>query len=67
MKRRAGTTMDAPQIILSDGLANVSDVATVNLPRLDHVRHAMRLQRGGDDIPAIPQIRAGIPVIPNDF
>ena len=42
MKRRAETTMVAPQMILSDGLANVSDVAAVNLSRLDHVRHAIR-------------------------
>ena len=45
MERRAETTMDAPQMILSDGLANASDVAAVNLPRLDHVRHAIRRRR----------------------
>ena len=67
MKRKAETTIDAPQMILSGGPTNASDVAAVNLPRLDHVRRATRRQTGGDDTPAIPQNRIGIPVIPNEF
>ena len=59
--------MDAPQMILSDGLANASDVAAVNLPCFDHVQCEIWRQRGGNDTPAIPQNRAGIPMIQNEF
>ena len=38
MKRSAETTIDAPQRIISDGLAQASAAAAVNLPRVENVR-----------------------------
>ena len=67
MKRRAETTIDAPQRILSDGLTQASAAAAVNLPRLENVRRTMRYREGDPGIPANPQNRANVPVIPNDL
>ena len=68
MKRRAETTLDPPHRIISDGLANVSDAVAVNMPDLDNVRRVVRRYRAGNNaLPANPQNRANIPVIPNEF
>ena len=68
MKRRAETTIDAPQRILSDGLAQASAAAAVNLPRFENVSRTIRRYREGDPgLPANPQNRANVPVIPNDL
>ena len=42
MKRRAETTIDPPQRILSDSLAQASPAVAVNLPPIPHVRRAIR-------------------------
>ena len=57
-------SIDAPQRILSDGLANAA-AAAVNLSRIEHVRRTIRRYREGD--PAVPQNRADVPVIQNEF
>ena len=45
MKRRAETTIDGPQRILSDGLAQASAAAAVNLPHVENVRRTIRRYR----------------------
>ena len=68
MKRRAETSIDAPQRIISDGLAQASAAVAVNLPRIENVRRTIRRYRENNPgLPANPQNRAGIPVIPNDL
>ena len=68
MKRRAETTNNAPQRILSDRLANASVAAAVNLPRIEHVRRTIRRYRvGGPAAPVAPQNRADVQVILNEF
>ena len=67
MKRRAETTTDAPQRILSEGFAQVSPAAAVNLPPMAHIRRANCRLRDNEGNPANPVDRASIPVIPNEF
>ena len=68
MKRRAETSIDAPQRIISEGLAQASPAVAVNLPRIENVRRTIRRYRENNPgLPANPQNRAGIPVIPNDL
>ena len=67
MKRRAETTIDAPQRILSEGLAQATPAVAVNLPRIPHIRRAIRRHRKNEGDPANPVNRAFIPVIPKEF
>ena len=67
MKRRAETTIDAPQRILSEGLAQATPAVAVNLPRMPHIRRAIRRHRANDGDPANPVDRASIPLIPNEL
>ena len=55
--------IDAPQRILSDGLAQASAAAAVNLPRLEIVRQTIRGYREGDPgLLANTQNHANVPV-----
>ena len=67
MKRRAETTIDAPHRILSDGLAQASAAAAVNLPHLTNVPRTIRRYRANGGDPVNPRDRAVIPVIPNEY
>ena len=67
MKRRAETTIDPPQRILSDGLAQATPAVAINLPRIPHIRRAIRRHRAIEGYPANPVDRASIPIIPNEF
>ena len=68
MKRRAETSVDAPQRIISEGLAQVSPAVAVNLPRIENIRRTIRRYRENNpDLPANPQNRAQIPVLPNEL
>ena len=67
MKRRAETTIDVPQRILSEGLAQATPAVAVNLPRIPHIRRAIRRHRKNEGDPANPVDRASIPIIPNEF
>ena len=67
MKRRAETTIDAPQQILSDGLAQASAASAVNLPHLTNVRRTIRRYRANGGDPVNPRDRAVIPVLPNEY
>ena len=61
MKRRAETTINAPQRILSEGLAQATPAVAVNLPRIPHIRRAIRRHRKNEGDPANPVDRASIP------
>ena len=67
MKRRGETTTDAPQRILSEGFAQVSPAAAVNLPPIAHIGWGIRRHIDNEGNPANPVDRASIPVIPNEF
>ena len=67
MKRRAETTVDAPQRILSDGLAYASADAAVNLPPIENIRRAIRRNQSIVGDPVNPRDRATLPVIPDEF
>jgi hypothetical protein len=67
MKRRAETTSDAPQRLLSDGLAQASVEAAVNLPRIEHIRRTIRRFRAVAGDPVNPRDRANVPIIPDEF
>ena len=67
MKRRAEMTIDAPQRILSDGLAQASVEAAVNLPRIEHIRQPIRRFRAVAGDPVNPRDRANVPIILNEF
>ena len=61
IKRKAQTTQDTPQQILTVELGNVS------VPRMEHIRRAIRIQRENNDAPVIPQTRQNIPAIPQEY
>ena len=67
IKRKAQITQDTPQQILTAELGNISNEAAVNLPRMDHIRRAIRSQQEDNAAPNLPQDRRDIPVIPNDY
>ena len=67
IKRKALTTHDTPQAILTTELANVSNEAAVNLPPMRHIRRAIRSQRENFNAPNIPQHRRDLPAIPNEY
>ena len=68
MKRSAETTLDAPNRIISDSLAQASDAVAVNMPSLDNVRRTIRRYRAENTaLPANPQTRAAVPAIPNNL
>ena len=67
MKRRPETTIDEPQRILSDGLAQASAAVAVNLPRLTNVRRTIRRYQANGGDPVNPRDRAAIPVLPNEY
>ena len=67
MKRRAETTIDLPQRILSDGLPQASAGAAVSLPLVENVRRTIRRYRANVGDPINPRDRANIPVLPNEF
>ena len=60
MKRRAETTLDPPQRILSECLAQASAKAAVNTPRMENVRRTIRRHRAENGDPANPRDRANI-------
>ena len=65
IKDRAETTRDTPQQILADTLANASETAAINLPRIENLRRTIRSQRQDDAAqPAQPADRAAVPAIP---
>ena len=67
-KRSAETTLDAPNRIISDSLAQASDAVAVNMPSLDNVRRTIRRYRAENTaLPANPQTRAAVPAIPNNL
>ena len=45
MEDRAETTRDAPQQVLAETQANVSETAEINLPRIENLRRTIRFQR----------------------
>ena len=67
IKRKALTTHDTPQEILTTDLANVSNEAAVNLPPVRHIRRAIRSQRETINAPNIPQHRRDSSAIPNEY
>ena len=67
IKRKALTTDETPQEILTTELANVSNEAAVNLPPMRHIRRAIRSQREDINAPNIPQHRRDLPAIPNEY
>ena len=66
MKRKAETTQESTQQILTAELANVSEAAAVNLPGMNNMRRAIRSQRPRNAMPNPPE-RAEIPVFPQEY
>ena len=67
IKERAGNTNDTFQQILGAELRNVSEATAVALPSLSNMRRNIRRQRDYHSMPAAPQRRKDIPVLPNNY
>ena len=67
IKDRAGNTNDTSQQILGAELRNVSEAIALALPSLNITRRNIRRQRDGHNMPAVPQRRKDIPVLPNNY
>ena len=67
IKNRAGNTNDTSQQILGAELRNVSEATAVALPSLSNMRRNIRRQRDDHNMPAVPQQREDIPVLPNNY
>ena len=65
IKDRAEETRDSPQQILPAALSKAS--ASVNLPKLEYLRRAIRSQRKNDEHPANPINMADIPNLPIEY
>ena len=64
IKRRAETTHETGQQILAGELQGLSEVASVNLPSMEHLRRTIRSQRHEHNNRPQPVHREGIPVLP---
>ena len=64
IKRRAETTHETGQQILAGELQGLSEVASVNLPSMEHLRRTIRSQRHEHNNIPQPVHREGIPVLP---
>ena len=67
VKYRAGNTNDFSQKILGAELRNVSQATAVALPSLNNMRRNIRRQRDDHKMPAFPQRKEDIPVLPNNY
>ena len=67
VKYRAGNTNDFSQKILGAELRNVSQATAVALPPLNNMRRNIRRQRDDHKMPAFPQRKEDIPVLPNNY
>ena len=67
IKDRAGNTNDTSQQILWTELRNVSETTALALPSLSNMRHNIRRQRDDHNMPAVPQQKEDIPVLPNNY
>ena len=67
IKDRAGNTNDTSQQTLGAELQNVSEAAAVALHSLNNMRSNIRRQRDDHNMPAVPQRRKGIAVLPNNY
>ena len=67
IKDRAGNTNDTSQQMLGAALRNVSETTAVALPSLNNMRRNIRRQRDDHNMPAVPQRREDIPVLPNNY
>ena len=67
IKGSAGNTNDTSQQILGAELRNVSEATAVPLPSLNNMRRNIRCQRDDHNMPAVPQRREDIPVLPNNY
>ena len=64
MKHKAKTTEATVQEILGEQLGNISADAAANLPSISTMRQNIRKAREDGNI---PQIREGVPVLPNEY
>ena len=68
MKYRAETRRDAPQQILADTLANVSETTEINLQRIENLRRTIHFQRQEGEAQSVnPISRAAFPVLPYPY
>ena len=67
IKDRAANTNDTSQQILGAELQNVSEAIAVALPSLNIMRRNICRQRDDHNMPAVPQRRKDIPVLPNNY
>ena len=67
IKDRAGNTNDTSQQMLGAELRNVSKATAVALTSLNNMRCNIRRQRDDHNMPAVPQRREDIPVLPNNY
>ena len=68
IKRRAETTNDTAQQVLTGEMAGISPAAAANLPQLGNIRRTIRSQRQiNENLPPLPATRAAMPVLPAEF
>ena len=67
IKRKAETTQDTTQQILTVELQNITPAAAVNLPPLSSMRRNIRLQRQDRNVLPNPLRREDIPVLPQQY
>ena len=66
IKRRAETSLDTPQQIITGELEGISEAAAVSLPLMNSIRRNIRQQRHRNELPNPPN-RAEIPVLPQMY
>ena len=67
IKDRAGNTYDTSQQILGAELRNVDEATAAALPSLNNMRRNFCRQRDDHNMPAVPQRREDVPVLPNNY